>query len=922
MANIVSPADLNAAILDAANRHNVDPDLLRAVQLQENGARDATAVGPKPAIGDPNDRAVGLWQIRNSYAQKSGIDPTDLTQSTDYAAQKLAADMQRYNGDVAKAVTAYHGGYDPKNWGPKTQQYVQQVGQKFQQIKSNGQQTGFAAPTAAQQPEQANDLASALFPGAPAAKAAPPADLASTLFAQPAAKSVANAARPMMGSPPQAIGAPYTPSLHQNSLLDQAANFIGEGAAHGASGVVAPIAGGIAGLGRLLLSGGDIDQAAQTQANISNALTYEPRTKGGQLAAKLWDLPAQLLTLGSNKLGQATESGANAIGLSPQTGNALRTTAEVVPATIATVLGIRGALTRTGSRPIPPSGPTPETPPGSRAAQLGEALNPPPVTRIEPTVPPERSVAPPTSTARIEPTLGPAEGGMVIDIPTPKPHIRLKAQSAAEQAVQEAANAAPTPIPARGSPFAVREQYQPGEGIELSGNPSNPGQVAPLTQPSQIGGLPTNVQASRRQALNEIGLAPGSMRNGAVSGNTRLIQAETEMGKDLSPVGDAMKAQFEREHQALTDYANGTVQATGGTPHLDPQVRGEAILAPMEGLQNWFNDGIRQLYGEADARAQGTSAPLTNTGDLMANQRSLFVGNTEGAQLLRGIQTRMRELGIADAQGNPLPATVQQAESLRQYLNDQWQPRTSRIIGRMKDALDDDVTQAAGTDIYQQARALRAERARTLDEPTGVGQLLDASGPNGINRRIAVEAIGNRIVNMPIAQLQHIKDVLTNMPTPELQASGLQAWNEIRAHAAENLLRPAAGVNNWLPSKLAKSLNEAGRSRLNVLFEPGELERFQTLHTAGQALRPNDLNPSGTASAIKQHQKGLIGQALEKAPAYAGGGIGAAIGGPAGAAAGFAVGKGVQAIGNTIKQNSKSKALGKMLQGDITPPRR
>ncbi|MCP2086073.1 UNVERIFIED_ORG: hypothetical protein J2Y81_002090 [Paraburkholderia sediminicola] len=141
-------ADLTPIFQAAGQQYNVDPVLLRAMQQVEDAPGDPNAVGPKPAVGDPNDRAVGLMQIRMSNAKAAGIDPTDPTQAVPWAANTLAQNLALYNGDVQQAVAAYHGGTDQRNWGPLTHQYVSKVANVFNQLKQG-------APVAAQ-PQQAS----------------------------------------------------------------------------------------------------------------------------------------------------------------------------------------------------------------------------------------------------------------------------------------------------------------------------------------------------------------------------------------------------------------------------------------------------------------------------------------------------------------------------------------------------------------------------------------------------------------------------------------------------------------------------------------------------------------------------------------------------------------------------------------------
>jgi len=101
----------------------------------------------------------------------------------------------------------------------------------------------------------------------------------------------------------------------------------------------------------------------------------------------------------------------------------------------------------------------------------------------------------------------------------------------------------------------------------------------------------------------------------------------------------------------------------------------------------------------------------------------------------------MRDLGMMDEDGNVQPATVKQSEQLRQYLGDQYTPRTERLIAKMKGALDEDVTRAAGGDIYANSRATRALRSTLLDDPTGIAKLSPPDDRLGINRAVPLEQV-------------------------------------------------------------------------------------------------------------------------------------------------------------------------------------
>lgn len=108
----------DSIIQSAAKQYNVDPALIRAViQAESSGNPNA-----KSSAG-----AVGLGQLMPATAQALGVkDPTDPNQAIPAIANLLNENLNRY-GNVQDALRAYHGGTDPKNWGPLTQTYPQQV---------------------------------------------------------------------------------------------------------------------------------------------------------------------------------------------------------------------------------------------------------------------------------------------------------------------------------------------------------------------------------------------------------------------------------------------------------------------------------------------------------------------------------------------------------------------------------------------------------------------------------------------------------------------------------------------------------------------------------------------------------------------------------------------------------------------------
>ena len=139
-----------AAEIDAAAaRHGLDPALLRGLIRQESGF-------------DPNARssagAMGLCQLMPATAAGLGVtNPSDPVQNIEGGAKYLKQQLDRFGGDVAKALAAYnagpgavqrYGGVPPY---PETQNYVQRVTAYANEYRSQGAAAPAATASAALQ---------------------------------------------------------------------------------------------------------------------------------------------------------------------------------------------------------------------------------------------------------------------------------------------------------------------------------------------------------------------------------------------------------------------------------------------------------------------------------------------------------------------------------------------------------------------------------------------------------------------------------------------------------------------------------------------------------------------------------------------------------------------------------------------------
>ncbi|MEK8023080.1 MAG: lytic transglycosylase domain-containing protein [Candidatus Hydrogenedentota bacterium] len=97
-----APESLRPIIDQVAARYNIPPKLLESVARRESSF-NSRAVSPKGA--------QGIMQIMPETQQLLGVtDPFDAGQSIDGGGRYLRMMLDRYNGDVRKALAAYNAG--------------------------------------------------------------------------------------------------------------------------------------------------------------------------------------------------------------------------------------------------------------------------------------------------------------------------------------------------------------------------------------------------------------------------------------------------------------------------------------------------------------------------------------------------------------------------------------------------------------------------------------------------------------------------------------------------------------------------------------------------------------------------------------------------------------------------------------------
>lgn len=641
-------------------------------------------------------------------------------------------------------------------------------------------------------------------------------------------------------------------SAAATSARAAAKDYVGKGetVANVVTGGVGALAGGLNFLGTLAATKGDVNAASAVQEATQEKLTYAPRTEAGQHYAS--DVAEAMSWLGPKQGEWAGPRVAELTG-SPAAGAVVNTAIQGAPM----LIGLRGAK----------AGPKGAAKAGSAESVTAEAIS-----------------------------------------PQSAPQVAIVRESVPEPTPQASPRAPIEP------PQAARASQKDGTSPDLNVPEGDllKFEEVPATAPK--GTHPTAEQARRRDVLQRIGL--DEVRQSAITGDAKAAATEFQMSKLDNAPGNMFRRVLDKEREALGTFGEGLVRETGGSVGVDQTAlhsRGSTIIEPMDGLRSYFDAQTSKLYKIADERAGATAIETPEVHKLISGDQADFLGTVEGEALLRGTKARMKSLGMFDEQGAIQPVTVMQVERLKQYLGEQWQPRTARLIRRLKDALDDDVTKAAGADVYKEARAMRAQRARILDDPKGIARLMDSSGPEGINRAVPTEKIPDTVVSMPVAQFEHVVATLRNMPD-DLQPQAQAALAEIKAQFANRVYEAGSRTQGQWNAKGVTQYLANNAARMTKLFTPEEMQSFRDLNDAGHILKKDQSYPG---AAVQEHnllKAGAMGGIRAAAT-----GAGSALGGAPGAMLGGIIGDRV-ATGFSDKSALRSAQKRVVKLSDLAKP--
>lgn len=501
---------------------------------------------------------------------------------------------------------------------------------------------------------------------------------------------------------------------------------------------------------------------------------------------------------------------------------------------------------------------------------------------------------------------------------------------AGDAAVETAAGEIPGRTPAAATPSGPAMQARPmvGGGAasanlnpypQLTGEDTSRGAFPQVKLSKVAQDVTPEEQGVRANIANQImGDNSGQVRSGVVTGNENTLRDENAAAKspNQTPATQALRGQIANEQQALTNFAEQRVNATGASQVLGSdeergRVINDALYGPDNSLSSYLTDAKRQIYNTARDTAGDNPIQTQHVDNLMSDpqfQAGVRLSGNEGT--LGGASDLInlaRTTGFRDpVTGDMLaPNSVAAWDAVRKSINGEWSPSNRNVIRQINGAIDQDIAATGGEEMYKLGDRIHQVQQTLLDSK-GIGSVLGEYDANGIKTGPSLESIPSKLNSMPLDQWQHIHDTLDDLsrgqirgapdgmpPVPqEVQQSAGAALNEMHGALARSVYEAGsdkAGV--WNQNSANKVLNSSVGQKITRNFSPDEVANFHTLNYGGQIM-PGVHSYEGAGQQLSRLSKpGYVERYAPHAGASAGAAVGHAIPIPGAGYVGAAVGE-------------------------------
>lgn len=372
----------------------------------------------------------------------------------------------------------------------------------------------------------------------------------------------------------------------------------------------------------------------------------------------------------------------------------------------------------------------------------------------------------------------------------------------------------------------------------------------------QTGDIDDAVQVGRRAFLEEQGLVPTRAQ---VTGDATDFQTQQELAKRSGRVRSVLEAQ----EGVLGSKFENAITATGGS--ANPSAN--AVFDHIGDKAVDLDSAISQAY--KSAREQAGQEKVVKLSGLSNSIKSIAGSDISTGGLAGAARDILKNKGVLGkgkglkAQGRIDPKTAEEIRIELNSLYDSLTPLGRGKLSDLKNALDNDVQQAVGKDVFADARSMKAEfekdlrRAKINKFDKRKGNLVRDILENKINPdNFLQDAVLTKRVRS--SDLEQLKRYL------QQSDEGVDAWNSLRAEAMSfiktNSMKEVGGEPALTRAALEGAINKFGKDKLRVLFTPDErkfLENMNKVAVIREPKRGTALGKGPSAQAIKGLEKAL-----------------------------------------------------------------
>lgn len=459
------------------------------------------------------------------------------------------------------------------------------------------------------------------------------------------------------------------------------------------------------------------------------------------------------------------------------------------------------------------------------------------------------------------------------------------------------------------------------------------------------GDVPADEQSTRagivREVLNDSKEDAG-IRTGVLTGNEQTLRSEYQAAKNpnQTPANALMADQIGAEQRALPKFAQQRVDATGADPTLtNDYQRGETINSAFYGeggLQDYLSKQKSKIYQAALDKNGNDQIPIDITEGMLKDPQF-----TAGAKLMKheGVVGGAQELlNLAKTVGfkDPItgvqyaPGSVAAYQAVTKALNKGWTPENKATIGKINDAINQDIAKSGGGDLYQLGNKIHRLDKGLLSDSAGISDVFGDVDPNGIQTGKDFDRIPKILNNMPLDQWRHIHDTLDGLSRghlrdapegmdpvpPELRQAATRAKAEMQgALAREVYSQGASNAGGWNANSANKTLNGRVGHKILDALPPDEVRKFQVLNAAGHIMPgTHPYEGAGAQTARMGSEPGFVENYAAKAGILAG----AKTGVPGAALVGEKVGTKVAGLTKGRREAKHAEVVSKTLRDNLS----